>query len=77
MNCDFAGRGAHQSGQRFLSSSDPRLIRHVASCESAGVGINPVPAGKDQKLLREFEGGALIGRKAPVPYLACRSTEQS
>ena len=64
----FAGCGELQSGQRFLDSSDPRLIRHVASCETAGMGFNPLPAGKDEKLSREFEGRALIGRAAPVPY---------
>ena len=69
MVCDFAERGAIQSGQRFLDSSDPRLIRHVATRETAGRGITPLPAGKDEKLSREFEGGALIGREAPVPSL--------
>ena len=64
----FAVCDALQSGQRFLDSSDPRLIRHVASCETAGGGLEPLPAGKDEKLSREFEGGALIGRAAPVPY---------
>lgn len=73
----FEGCDTHQSGQRLLGSSDPRLKRHVASCETAGGGIDPLPAGKDEKLPGEFEGGALIGRAAPVPYLACRSTEQS
>ncbi len=67
MGSRFAGCGEHQSGQRFLDSSDLRLIRHVASCETAGVGVMPLPAGKDQKLSQEFEGGALIGRVAPVP----------
>lgn len=76
MDIKFAGRNEQQSGQRFLDSSAPRLIRHVESCETAGGGITPLPAGKDQKLSREFEGRALIGRAAPVPsYLACRSTE--
>jgi len=64
----FAGCGENQCGQRFLDSSDPRLIRHAASCETAG-GAMVLPAGKDEKLSREFEGGALIGREAPVPSL--------
>ena len=67
MNSEFAGRGEHQSGQRFLSGSVPRLIRHVAPCEKAGGESITLPAGKDQKPLREFEGRALIGREAPVP----------
>jgi hypothetical protein len=46
----FTGSDEHQSGQRLLGSSDPRLKRHVASCESAGGGIIPLPAGKDEKL---------------------------
>ena len=72
----FAGCDAQQSGQRFLDSSDARLIRHITSCEAAGGasaplawGTYPLPAGKDQKLSREFEGRALIGREAPVPPL--------
>ena len=69
MNDKFAGCSELQSGQRFLDSSAPRLIRHVASCETAGGGANPLPAGKDQKLSRVFEGSALIGREAPVPSL--------
>jgi hypothetical protein len=64
---DFAGCDAHQSGQRLLGSSDPRLIRHVASCETVGGGNIPLPAGKEEKLPREFEGSALIGCEAPVP----------
>ncbi len=67
MNLQFAECGAHQSGQRLLGSSAPRLIRHAASCETAGGEIQSPPAGKDEKLPREFEGGALIGREAPVP----------
>jgi hypothetical protein len=58
--------GAIESGQRFLDSSDPRLIRHVASCETAGGGAEPLPAGKDKKLSREFEGGVLIGAAGAV-----------
>lgn len=57
------------SGQRLLGSSDPRLIRQVEISETAGGGFQPSPAGKDEKLPREFEGGALIGREAPVPSL--------
>lgn len=70
MVIDFAGRIGHQSGQRFLDGSVPRLIRHVALCETAGRGFPSLPAGKDQKPSREFEGGALIGREAPVPLLS-------
>ncbi|MGA2754980.1 MAG: hypothetical protein ABSE53_14565 [Terracidiphilus sp.] len=66
MHTEFAGRDEHQCGQRFLDSSVPRLIRHVASGETAG-GVIILPAGKDEKLSPELEGGALIGRAAPVP----------
>jgi hypothetical protein len=67
MSGEFAGRGENQSGQRFLRGSVPRLRRQAASCETAGGESETLPAGKDQKPLREFEGGALIGREAPVP----------
>ena len=69
MNGEFAGCGEHQSGQRFLDSSAPRLIRHAASCETADGDSNTPPAGKDQKLSQEYEDGVLIGREAPVPSL--------
>jgi hypothetical protein len=56
---DFARCEANQGGQRFLESSDPRLRRHVASCEAAGGDWSslewdtyPLPAGKGQKLSR-------------------------
>jgi len=67
MSNQFAERGENQSGQRFLRGSVPRLIRQAAPCEMAGGESHTLPAGKDQKPLREFEGGALIGREAPVP----------
>lgn len=63
---EFAGCDEQQSGQRFLNSSAPRLIRQVASCETAAGGEIPLTAGKEEKLFREFEGGALIGREATV-----------
>jgi hypothetical protein len=69
MNHEFAGLDKNQSGQRFLTGSAPRLIRHVTSCETAGGGIIPLPAGKDQKPVREFEGRALIGAAGTVPSL--------
>jgi hypothetical protein len=64
MSDEFAGCDGNQSGQRFLDSSAPRLIRHVTSCETAGGGITPLPAGKDEKLSRGVgqrpaESGAL------------------
>ncbi len=65
----FVDCNDNHSGQRFLDSSDPRLIRHVASCETAGGESISLPAGKDEKLSREFEGGALIGREATVSSL--------
>jgi hypothetical protein len=34
-----------------------------------GGGIIPLPAGKDEKLSREFEGGALISAEGAVPSL--------
>jgi hypothetical protein len=77
MDSEFAECSDYQSGQRFLEGSVPRLIRHAAFCETAGGRIGPLPAGKDQNPSQEFEGGALIGRTAPVHYLACLNTEQS
>jgi hypothetical protein len=35
----------------------------------AGVGVTPLPAGKDEKLSQEFEGGALISAEGAVPSL--------
>jgi hypothetical protein len=35
-----------------LDSSAPRLKRQIASCETAGEGNEPLPAGKDEKLSR-------------------------
>ena len=67
MNTEFARCGENQGGRRFLDGSVPRLKRHVASCETAGGEFSSLPAGKDQKPSREFEGGTLIGRKAPAP----------
>ena len=67
MSHRFAECDEQQSGQRFLDSSDPRLIRHVASCEAAGGEPNTLPAGKEQKLSREFEGRALISAVGAVP----------
>lgn len=71
---DIAGCDANQSGQRFLDSSDPRLIRHIASCEAAGEDWSslkwdtyPSPAGKDEKLSPEFEGRALNSAAGTVP----------
>jgi hypothetical protein len=73
MDNKFAGRDEQQSGQRFLDSSAPRFIRHVESCETAGGDdaplvwdTYPLPAGKDQKLSREFEGRALISAEGTV-----------
>jgi hypothetical protein len=76
MNIEFAECDEQQSGQRFLDSSAPRLKRQVAFCEPAGGDDAPLvwdtypsPAGKDQKLSREFEGGALISAAGAVPSL--------
>jgi hypothetical protein len=66
MENKFAGQSANQSGQRFLDSSAPRLIRHAESCETAGGEFVSSSAGKDQKLSREFEGRALIGAAGAV-----------
>lgn len=66
MDSELAGHGGHQSGQRFLDSSAPQLIRHVVSRETVGGGFTPLPAGKDEKLSWEFEGEALIGHEVPV-----------
>jgi len=51
-NRKFAECDDIQSGQRFLNSSAPRLIRHVASCETAAGGEIPLTAGKEEKLFR-------------------------
>jgi len=67
MSNDFVGQRANQSGQRFLDSSAPRLIRHAKSCETAGGESFSSSAGKDQKLSWEFEGEALIGAEGAVP----------
>ena len=67
MNTKFAGCSENQCGQRFLNGSVPRLRRHVASCETAGGESNTLPAGKDQKPFREFEGGVLISAEGAVP----------
>jgi len=69
MNSKFAGCDEEQSGQRFLDGSVPRLRRHVASCETADRDSHSLPAGKDQKPPREFEGGALISAEGAVPPL--------
>ena len=49
MISSSAERNDNQSGPRFLDSSDPLLKRHIASCEAAGRGREPLPAGKDEK----------------------------
>jgi hypothetical protein len=67
LNNKIAKRGEYQSGQRFLSGSVPRLIRHVAPCKTAGGESPSLPAGKDQKPLRVFEGRALISAEGAVP----------
>ncbi len=78
MDDKFAGRGENQSGQRFLNGSAPRLIRQVASCETAGGESETLPAGKDQKPFRGVgQRPTHSARAARVLYLACRSTEQS
>jgi hypothetical protein len=64
----FAGHDDNQSGLRFLDSSAPRLIRHVESCDTAGRGIIPPPAGKDQKLSRGAgQRPAVSAREARLP----------
>lgn len=78
MITQFAGHDEKQSGQRFLDSSAPRLIRHVVSCEAVGGGIEPLPAGKDQKLSRGVGQSPTYGaRGARLLYLVHRTTEQS
>jgi hypothetical protein len=69
METEFAERGEHQSGQRFLDGSDLRLRRHAACCKTAGGESKTLPAGKDEKPSREFEGGALISAEGAVPSL--------
>jgi hypothetical protein len=63
----FAECSEHQSGQRFPDSPDPRLIRHVAFCETAGREdwsslewdtFPPSPAGKENELSQGFQGTA-------------------
>ena len=68
MSSDFAGCGATQSGQRFLDSSAPRLIRHAASSETAGGDLISSPAGKDQKLSwGAGQSPVIFARGARVP----------
>ena len=50
MTGDFVRRGEIQSGQRFLDSSAPRLIRHAASHKPAAGEFSTPTAGKDKKL---------------------------
>lgn len=64
MNTQFAGCDDKQSGQRFLDSSDPRLIRQVAPCETAAGGEIPLTAGKDQKLSLDFANAGHIESEA-------------
>ena len=72
----FAERGAIQSGQRFLDSTAPRLIRHAASCKTAGGDFPSPPAGKDEKLSRGAGQRPAISRALRAClYLACRTTE--
>jgi len=78
MNTEFAGSSKNQSGQRFLNGSAPRLIRHAASCKTAGGESNTLPAGKDQKPFRGVGRSPTISaRVARVPFLVHRTTEQS
>jgi hypothetical protein len=78
MYSEFAGRGENQSGQRFLSSSAPQLIRQAASCETAGGESISLPAGKDQELLRGVgQRPTFFARVARVLYLVHGTTEQS
>jgi hypothetical protein len=69
MSNELAERSEPQSGQRFLNGSVPRLLRHTAPCRTAGGDSSSLPAGKDQKPFREFEGGALISAEGAVPSL--------
>src|ERR1017187_5744545 len=46
-----------QAERRFLPSNSSNELKDTY----------PLPAGKDQKLSREFEGGTLIGSEATVP----------
>jgi len=68
MANEFAERGDTQSGQRFLDSSAPRLIRHAALCETAGGDLTSSSAGKDQKLSRGAGWNpAVLAREARLP----------
>lgn len=76
MTHKFAERGAIQSGQRFLDSSAPRLIRHAAFCKAAAGDFPSPPAGKEEKLSRGAGQGPAISRAwRACLYLACRTTE--
>src|SRR5262249_43410121 len=63
----FAEGDEYESGQRFLNGSAPRLIRHVAFCETAAGEVASPTAGKDEKPFREFEGGPLNSAEGAVP----------
>ena len=67
MNHKFAGCDDKQSGQRFLDSSVPRLIRHVASCEAAAGGEIPLTAGKEKKLSRGVGQSPTIQARREAP----------
>lgn len=78
MNTKFAECSENQSGQRFLNGSAPRLIRHAASCKTAGGESNTLPAGKDQKPLRGVGWNpTLSARAARVPSLASQAIEST
>ncbi len=68
MKDEFARRSENQSGQRFLNGSAPRLIRHAASCKTAGGESIALPAGKDQKPFRGMGQSPMhFARAARVP----------
>jgi len=69
MNYKFARRSKNQSGQRFLTGSAPRLKRHAASCKTAGGVLSTLPAGKDQKPVRDVGWNpTLSARAARAPF---------
>jgi hypothetical protein len=69
----FAGCDDKQSGQRFLNSSAPRLIRQVASCEAAAGGKIPLTAGKEEKLFRGAGQSPAIQSRRAAPVSFSRS----
>jgi hypothetical protein len=75
---EFLECGATQSGQRFLDSSAPRLIRHATFWKTAGGELLSSPAGKDKKLSRSARRSlAMLAPSQMLPRRATRAGLQA